>query len=149
MGIADVHWPGRLERISERPLIYLDGTHNPAGARELAAFWDEHFRGRKIHLIYGAVRDKAVDEVAGLLFPRAARVTVTAASQPRAISAAALAEITGHNARELAVIPDAGEAFESALADSGVDDVIFVTGSLYLVGDMRRWWHGRTLAKAK
>ena len=149
VGIADVHWPGRLERISERPLIYLDGTHNPAGARELAAFWDEHFRGRKIHLIYGAVRDKAVDEVAGLLFPRAARVTVTAASQPRAISAAALAEITGHNARELAVIPDAGEAFESALADSGADDVIFVTGSLYLVGDMRRWWHGRTLAKAK
>lgn len=148
-GIADVHWPGRLERISERPLVYLDGTHNPAGARELAAFWDAHFSNRKIHLIYGAVRDKAVDEVAGQLFPRAARVTITAANQPRAISASVLAEITGHNARELIVIPDAAAAIENALAGAAADDVIFVTGSLYLVGDVRRWWHGRVMAKAQ
>jgi dihydrofolate synthase / folylpolyglutamate synthase len=148
-GIADVHWPGRLERISQHPLVYLDGTHNPAGARELAAFWDAHFANRKIHLIYGAVRDKAVDEVAGLLFPRAARVTITAANQPRAISAAALAELTSHLAHDFVVIPDATQALEHALASAAPDDVIFATGSLYLVGDLRRWWHGRAMAKAR
>jgi dihydrofolate synthase/folylpolyglutamate synthase len=148
-GVADVRWPGRLERINERPLVYLDGTHNPAGARELAAFWDEHFSGRRIHLIYGAVRDKAVDEVAGLLFPRAARVIITAANQPRAISAAALAELTGHLARELTVVPDAAQAFENALASAAPEDVICVTGSLYLVGDIRRWWHAQALAKTQ
>ena len=74
-GLATVRWPGRLERLQQNPAVYLDGTHNPAGARELAAFWEEHFAGRRIHLIYGAMRDKAVDEVAGLLFPRAANVS--------------------------------------------------------------------------
>ena len=68
-GIESVRWPGRLERLQARPDVYLDGTHNPAGARELLAFWHEHLAGRRIHLIYGAMRDKAIDEVAGLLFP--------------------------------------------------------------------------------
>ena len=68
-GLESVRWPGRLERLQERPAVYLDGTHNPAGARELLAFWREHFAGRRIHLIYGAMRDKAVDEVAGCFFP--------------------------------------------------------------------------------
>ena len=52
------------------PPLYLDGTHNPAGARELLKFWQENFAGRRIFLVYGAMRDKAVDEIAGLLFPR-------------------------------------------------------------------------------
>ncbi|MGA7783280.1 MAG: folylpolyglutamate synthase/dihydrofolate synthase family protein, partial [Candidatus Acidiferrales bacterium] len=95
-GIARVQWPGRLEEIAIQPTVFLDGTHNAAGARELAAFWDEHLSGRRIHLVYGSVRDKSVDEIAGLLFPRAARVTVTAPGQPRALSADALAEMTRH-----------------------------------------------------
>src|ERR1700677_1510499 len=63
-GVATVRWIGRLERISERPDVYLDGTHNPAGARELLRFWEENFSGRRIFLVYGAMRDKAVDEIA-------------------------------------------------------------------------------------
>ena len=42
-GLATVRWPGRLERLQEQPAVYLDGTHNPAGARELVAFWEEQF----------------------------------------------------------------------------------------------------------
>src|SRR5262249_38720633 len=73
-GIASVQWPGRLEELSKRPWVYLDGTHNPAGARELVRFWQENFAGRRIFLIYGAMRDKAVDEIAGVLFPEAHEV---------------------------------------------------------------------------
>src|SRR5947207_4009001 len=73
-GIAAAKWPGRLERIHSHPDIYLDGAHNPGAARELAAFWQDHFAGQKIFLIYGALRDKAVDEIAGILFPRASEV---------------------------------------------------------------------------
>jgi dihydrofolate synthase/folylpolyglutamate synthase len=69
-GIASTVWPGRLERIATQPEIYLDGAHNPSGAREIAVFWDTNLAGRKIFLVYGALRDKAVDEIAGLLFPR-------------------------------------------------------------------------------
>ena len=47
LGIAKTQWPGRLERIAERPAIYLDGAHNPAAARELAVFWDAFLPGPK------------------------------------------------------------------------------------------------------
>jgi dihydrofolate synthase/folylpolyglutamate synthase len=144
-GLAEVRWAGRLERLQERPAVYLDGTHNPAGSRELVAFWDEQFAGRRIHLVYGAMRDKAVDEVAGLLFPRATTVILTESRQPRALSAEALAAMTQHLAQSVEVIPEPGAALERALESAAPEDVIFVTGSLYLVGDLRRYWDKRLL----
>lgn len=142
-GIAGVHWPGRLERISERPAVYLDGTHNPAGARELLKFWEGNFGGRRILLVYGAMRDKAVDEIAGLLFPRAETVILTEPRQPRAISAALLAEMTGHLAARAEILSDPADALERAIELAGGDDAIFATGSLYLVGDLRGYWSRR------
>ncbi len=144
-GISSARWPGRLERISELPAIYLDGAHNPAAARELKSFWEENFSGRHIHLIYGAMRDKAVDEVAGLLFPLAESVTLTQPRQSRAISAPLLAEITAGLARRAMTIPDPAEALDRVLAAAAPGDVIFVTGSLFLVGDLRRYWFSRGL----
>jgi dihydrofolate synthase / folylpolyglutamate synthase len=139
-GLATVRWPGRLERVSERPAVYLDGTHNPAGARELVAFWEEQFPGRRIYLIYGAMRDKAVDEVAGLLFPHATHVILTQSPQPRSISAATLASLTQHLAPSAEVIPEPATALERAIELAAPEDVVFATGSLYLVGDLRRYW---------
>jgi dihydrofolate synthase / folylpolyglutamate synthase len=142
-GIATVRWPGRLERLSVRPALYLDGTHNPAGAKELLKFWEENLQGRRILLVYGAMRDKAVDEIAGLLFSRADNVIFTEPRQPRAISAPLLAELTGHLAAQSSVVRDPDEALERALDMAGLDDAIFVTGSLYLVGDLRGYWSKR------
>jgi dihydrofolate synthase/folylpolyglutamate synthase len=139
-GLATVHWPGRLERVQECPAVYLDGTHNPAGARELAAFWKEHFTRRRIHLVYGTMRDKAVDEVAGLLFPFATTVTLTQSPQPRSISAEVLAAMTGHLALAMKVVPEPAAALEYAIERAAPDDIVFATGSLYLVGDLRRYW---------
>jgi dihydrofolate synthase/folylpolyglutamate synthase len=147
-GIATVRWPGRLERISERPDVYLDGTHNPAGARELLRFWEENFSGRRIFLVYGAMRDKAVDEIAGLLFPRAEAVILTMPRQSRAISASLLSEIAGHFARNSVVVPDPLEAVERAIELADPNDVVFASGSLYLVGDIRALWPTRTSKKA-
>ncbi len=139
-GFAAAKWPGRLERISQRPEIYVDGTHNPAGAREIAVFWEQFLPGRNIFLIYGAMRDKAVDEVAGLLFPRAAAVILTTPAQSRAISAPLLAEMTAHHARRSEIVPVPAQALARALELASPEDVIFITGSLYLVGELRREW---------
>ena len=139
-GIQSVRWPGRLERLQESPAVYLDGTHNPAGAREVLTFWREHLAGRRIHLIYGAMRDKAIDEVAGLLFPHAATVILTQSPQPRSLSAQTLAEMTSHLAENVEVIREPGAALDRALEIAKPNDVIFATGSLYLVGDLRRHW---------
>jgi dihydrofolate synthase/folylpolyglutamate synthase len=144
-GIATVRWPGRLERLSVQPTLYLDGTHNPAGARELLKFWEENFKGRRILLVYGAMRDKAVDEIAGLLFPRAHSVILTEPRQPRAISAPLLAEMTRHLAAESTVVRDPDEALEHALGMADPRDAIFATGSLYLVGDLRGYWSKRPI----
>jgi dihydrofolate synthase / folylpolyglutamate synthase len=142
-GIAGVRWPGRLELIHRRPAVYLDGTHNPAGARELLNFWQENFAGRRIVLVYGAMRDKAVDEIAELLFPLADTVILTEPRQPRAVSAALLAEMTGHLARNALVVSDVFEALERALEMASPEDAVFATGSLYLVGDLRGYWARR------
>ncbi len=72
-GIAAAEWPGRLERVSLRPEIVLDGAHNPAGARALAAYIRRFYSGRRVRLIYGAMRDKAIEEIGGILFPCAQR----------------------------------------------------------------------------
>jgi dihydrofolate synthase/folylpolyglutamate synthase len=143
-GIAETQWPGRLEKLQSQPDLYLDGAHNPSAARELAHFLDENFAGRHLVLIYGAMRDKAVDEVTGLLFPLASEVIFTQPNTPRAISATQLAEMAGHHAAHFSVSDNAGAALDHALTNARPDDAIFITGSLYLVGQLRRAWKLRS-----
>jgi dihydrofolate synthase/folylpolyglutamate synthase len=142
-GIANTVWPGRLEKLHAHPDVYLDGAHNPAAARELASFLTQNFASRKIWLIYGALRDKSVDEVAGQLFPLAAEVVFTEPRTPRAISASQLAEIAGHHARHSETIPEAETALDHVLAKAQPQDAIFICGSLYLVGQLRAYWKKR------
>jgi dihydrofolate synthase/folylpolyglutamate synthase len=142
-GLATTVWPGRLEKLQSRPDVYLDGAHNPGAARELARFLEQNFAGRKIWLLYGALRDKAVDEVAGQLFPHATEVTFTEPRTSRAISARRLAEIAAHHARSFAVVSSAEQALDQALSQAAPDDAIFITGSLYLVGQLRQYWKSR------
>jgi dihydrofolate synthase/folylpolyglutamate synthase len=148
-GIANTVWPGRIEKLQSHPDVYLDGAHNPSAARELATFWEENFADREIYLLYGALRDKAVDEVAGVLFPHAAEVIFTEPRTSRAISAAQLAEIASHHATQSSVIADAEQALDYALAKAGPKDAVFVTGSLYLVGQLRHYWKQRTHVAAR
>jgi dihydrofolate synthase / folylpolyglutamate synthase len=142
-GVANTIWPGRLEKLQSRPDLFLDGAHNPAAARELAAFLYQNFAGRKILLLFGALRDKAVDEIAGLLFPHVSEVIFTEPRTSRAISSGRLAEIAGHHATNFTVISSAEQALDLALAEAAPEDAIFITGSLYLVGQLRHYWKNR------
>ena len=133
-GIAGAEWPGRLELLSERPEIVIDGAHNPAGARALAAYLDRFYSQRRVRIIYGAMRDKAVEEVCGILFPRAQQVIATAPQQPRALHPEAILQVAEHS--NIRTAPGLAEALEM-VKDSGPEDAIFITGSLYLVGEAR------------
>jgi len=148
-GIANAVWPGRIEKLQSGPDVYLDGAHNPSAARELANFVSENVAGRKVTLLFAAMRDKAVDEIAGILFPLAAEVIFTQPKISRAISAMQLAEMAGEYAAQFRVISDAPAAFEEALANAGNEDAIFVTGSLYLVGELRHYWKTRSQVEAR
>ncbi|HEX5226519.1 MAG TPA: folylpolyglutamate synthase/dihydrofolate synthase family protein [Bryobacteraceae bacterium] len=129
-GIATARWPARLERVSERPEIIIDGAHNPAGTRALAAYIRRFYSERRVWLVYGALGDKAVAEMTSILFPLANRIILTAphnarAKLPEEILAAG-ATITHSIAEAVAL-----------LGDADPDDAIFITGSLYLAGEAR------------
>ena len=148
-GIANAVWPGRIEKLWSNPDIYLDGAHNPSAARELANFLKENFAGRRVTLVFGAMRDKAVDEIAGILFPLASEVVFTQPHTSRAISAEQLARMAGEYAPHFRVISNAEVALEEALAHSLSGDAIFITGSLYLVGELRHYWKTRSRVAAR
>jgi dihydrofolate synthase/folylpolyglutamate synthase len=147
-GISQAVWPGRLEKLQSEPDVYLDGAHNPSAARELAAFLEQNLAGRKIWLVFGALRDKAVDEIAGVLFPFAAEVIFTQPRTSRAISVAQLAEITSHHAVHFTVISEPEPSLEYALERAAAHDAIIVAGSLYLVGQLRHYWKNRAQVAA-
>jgi dihydrofolate synthase/folylpolyglutamate synthase len=133
-GIAEARWPGRLEHISPNPDIILDGAHNPAGARALARYLERFYPGRKIWLIYGAMRDKSIEEIGGILFPLASELIFSAPDYSRALRPEALVEIAGRGG----IAPNVHQALNLSRAGAGHDDVIVVTGSLFLVGEARR-----------
>jgi dihydrofolate synthase/folylpolyglutamate synthase len=129
-GIAKTTWPGRLEQVSLNPEIILDGAHNPAGARALADYIRRFYAGRRIWMVYGVMRDKAVGEMTSLLFPLADRVILTAPDNSRAMPPD---EIPAPGA---AITHNVGQAL-ALLAEAAPDDVIFITGSLFVVGEAR------------
>jgi dihydrofolate synthase/folylpolyglutamate synthase len=133
-GIAKVRWPGRLEWMSYRPDLVLDGAHNPAGAAALAKFIRESCQGRSVWLVYGAMRDKAIEEVTTTLFPLADRLIVTAPDFSRALRPEAILASYEHpNATTAPTVRQAIEQARSAPPDA----IVFLTGSLYLVGEAR------------
>jgi len=133
-GLRQVRWPGRLECVSERPDVILDGAHNPAGARSLADYIRRFYGGRRVWLIYGTMRDKAVTEIAGILFPLAERLILAAPDHPRAVRPEALLELADHPRAETA--SSLRHALE-IISAAAPDDAVFVSGSLFLVGEAR------------
>jgi dihydrofolate synthase / folylpolyglutamate synthase len=132
-GIAETRWPGRLEVVAPNPDIILDGAHNPAGARALARYLARFYSHRKIWMIYGAMRDKAIDEVAGILFPVASELIFTAPVSTRALRPETLVEIAGRGESAVSI----GAALDLVRSRAQSDDVIVITGSLFLVGEAR------------
>jgi dihydrofolate synthase / folylpolyglutamate synthase len=133
-GLSKVVWPGRLEYVSQRPDFVLDGAHNPAGAAALASYIREFCPHRPIWLVYGAMRDKAIEEVTQQLFPLATQLILTAPNFPRALRPEAILEVASHPNAHIA--PSVAEAIEIARAAPS-DAVVFFTGSLFLVGEAR------------
>jgi dihydrofolate synthase/folylpolyglutamate synthase len=129
-GIESTFWPGRMERVSTQPEIILDGAHNPAGTRALASYLRRFYAGRQIWIVYGVMRDKAVAEMVGMIFPLADRVIVTAPANSRATPPECIP------APGAVVTHTVAEAI-AMLGQAEPDDAIFITGSLFVVGEAR------------
>jgi dihydrofolate synthase / folylpolyglutamate synthase len=128
-GLAGTSWPGRLQWLGGDVPLLLDGAHNVAGARALAAYLDA--RGEPFVLLFGAMRDKAFADMAAILFPRAREVVLTT---PPAARAATADELLAAAPRTCHAVPEVGAALALARERARGIGPVVVAGSLYLVG---------------
>jgi dihydrofolate synthase/folylpolyglutamate synthase len=137
-GLSTNHWPGRLETISENPLIMLDGAHNQAAARNLARFLSSNLAGSKITLVIGILDDKPYKTMLNSLLPLANRVVLTRARIDRALDPRKLQEVAAEYKIKNTIIPDVVKAVKYAIDTSAPDDAICIAGSLYVVGEAKK-----------
>ena len=136
-GIGNARHPGRLELIPGAPTFLLDGAHNPAGALALRGYLDDYAR-RPLTLIFGAMRDKQLFQMAGILFPIADLVVLTEINDPRSATAESLATLaTNVGVRKFVTASSSDVALQKAIAETGSSGLICITGSLYLIGELR------------
>ena len=136
-GLRTNHWPGRLETVSENPLIMMDGAHNQAAARNLARFLSSNLAGSKITLVIGILDDKPYKVMLNSLLPLASRVVLTRAKIDRALDPQKLQEVAGKYRIKSTIIPDVVKAVKYAIDTSAPEDAICIAGSLYVVGEAK------------
>jgi dihydrofolate synthase/folylpolyglutamate synthase len=137
-GLEQARWEGRLELVGRKPDIYLDGAHNPASAQMLGATVRKMKSGyRRTILIIGILQDKDCGGIITALAPLADHVVVTKPQYSRAMEVPALASAI----RKLHGSVDTAETVREAIAmvrdNVSPDDLVLITGSLYMVGDAR------------
>ena len=137
-GIRSTQWPARFQVITAEdghPEVVLDVAHNPAGAWALRSALSTFYEDRPLTFIFGAMRDKAIREIADILFPLADRVIATHAKNPRAASPEEIAELGSHAQTEILQADSVQAALERAHVLAGSRGVIVITGSIYIVGE--------------
>lgn len=137
-GLAYARWPARLEVLAPRPLVVLDGAHNPEGAAALRRALGELWPRRPFVLVAGVLADKDAGGIVAELAAAAVRAVATRPPSPRALPPEALARRLEAAGCPAEVQPDPAAAVARALALAGPEGAVCVAGSLYLAGEVRR-----------
>jgi dihydrofolate synthase/folylpolyglutamate synthase len=146
-GVRETHWPGRFQVVpaaGDNPEYVFDVAHNPAGAwalrSTLSAAYGDHGNGREITMVFGVMRDKAVQEIAEILFPLAGHVIVTHANNPRSASPDEIRQAAARVAvgTDIEEAEDVASALDRARKVAGRTGLVVVTGSIYVVGEAMR-----------
>lgn len=136
-GLREVDWPGRLEMVRSSPRVLLDGAHNPDGALSLREALEKEFHYHRLILIIGIMRDKDFHSILHSLSPIADHIILTQPGTDRAASPDVLRRALGRNGKKVEVIQDLRQAIGRGLSLAGDDDLLCITGSLYMVGEAR------------
>jgi dihydrofolate synthase/folylpolyglutamate synthase len=143
-GIRETEWRGRFQVIpatASSPEIVMDVAHNPAGAWALRSALSERYEGRRITMLFGVLRDKAVGEIAEILFPITDTVIATHVENPRSASPEEI--ITAGARTGASIIAEANftrameKGFQLAMQNQG--GLLVITGSIYTVGAASAW----------
>ncbi len=143
-GIRETRWPGRFQvvpAVGDNPEYVLDVAHNPAGAWALRSTLSAAYQNnREIIMVFGVMRDKAVQEITEILFPIAEHVIVTRANNPRSASPDEIRQAAARVAAGVDIdeAEDVASALERARKVAGAGGLVVVTGSIYVVGEAMR-----------
>ncbi len=148
-GLSGVRWEGRLEVVEERPRLVIDGAHNPAAAEVVAAYLRSHriqHPESRVVLVIGMMRDKDRDGFFRVVLPYADDIVLTQAAMPRAATIEELRPSLGDRAASGHGAPLVADALALARRLAAPEDVICVTGSLMLVGELKALLRGCELS---
>ena len=134
-GLANAQWPARMEKISDEPLIVMDGAHNGHAIKRLAENMKREFRGYTIRILFSALETKDVDQMLSLLseIPNA-HIYLTTFEYPKALD---LSRFDKSDSR-FDVVSLWQFGLGELLEDMGADDLLLITGSLYFVSEVRQ-----------
>jgi dihydrofolate synthase/folylpolyglutamate synthase len=137
-GLKSAKHPGRLELWAGEPQMLFDGAHNPAAARALRNYLDE-FVAVPITMMFGAMRDKALNEMAAILFPAARELILTQVENQRAASIELMQAALPRNLNSrIHLAGSVSGALRIAKKVTPADGLVCVTGSLYLIGEVQQ-----------
>ena len=136
--LEDVKWIGRLEVLGKKPTIVIDGAHNIDGIKALRKNIEKYFKYNKIYLLLGILADKQVKEMIEEIALIAEKIyALTPHSERAELSEDLKNEILKYNPNTIA-FESYEEAFLLALKEANEEDLILISGSLYMIGDMRK-----------
>lgn len=138
-GLASVSWPGRLETVSLRPWILLDGAHNAEAMQTVFEFVRDHLEGRRLTTLFGAMGDKNIEDMLRILAPITDEFVFTTSGLKRAATPESLRARAEIFKKPCIVEPDMVGALERTLSKMSPEGVLLATGSLVLVGGARQW----------
>lgn len=138
-GLHNTKWPGRFEKISDRPAIYLDGAHNEGAAKVLRASVIKYCKDRRIIEIVGMLQNKDHDKVLEITAPMADRILTVSTNGSRGYSAERLAQDALKYHNDVSAIGGIEEALELAVMMASPKDVILVFGTLSLHKEVMKW----------
>lgn len=138
IGIENAKHAGRLELWAGRPPFLFDGAHNPAGVLALREYLDM-FVTVPVTLVFGAMEDKNLEQMASILFPATKRLVLTKPDNPRAATVGTLNNIAARlmEPQHIHSTDSVAEAIRIAKAITPADELICVSGSLYLIGEVQ------------
>ena len=139
--ITKTRWPARFETVLNHPLVIIDGAHNEEGTKALVDTLKAHYEGRKIILVYSALEDKPVSRMLEMLSEVVDGVYTTTFDFPRALSETELKNLSPIEVTE--AVKDYEQAIEQALSQVDHDDLLLVTGSLYFISEVRKYFESK------
>ena len=136
-GLYETRWSGRMEKISENPLVVIDGAHNPDGMRAFVHAAQEFLKGGKTVCVIAMMKDKEVLPTLSELSGFADAVVFTTVDNPRVMTPQELVEISKGLFSKMSVCSNPKEALKQAVKLAGGDGTVFVVGSLYLIREIK------------